>query len=164
MKSDVERTRSSWAPTLASISLEPIDCNLGQPRETFSQNARLAASLISQGMLQPIIVRPTANRRYQIVAGERRWCAAQIAGWSKLPALVRYLTDAAAAEISLAENELRVQVNRIEIARAAQAMVDGFGHTHEKLGAILAIRKLTISNDGSQNFYINLSRLTGRSL
>jgi ParB family transcriptional regulator, chromosome partitioning protein len=144
----VESLHSRVAPKLERIPLDLIDANPEQPRETFdrAELERLALSLTTQGMLQPIILRSMPGGRYQIVAGERRWRAALLAGWQDLPALVRHLSDAAAAEIALAENELRVQVSRIETARAAQAVIESFGHTHEELGAILGMDRVSVTN------------------
>lgn len=148
MNARVESLHARVAPKLERIPLDLIDANPEQPRETFDQAelARLALSLTTQGMLQPIILRSMPSGRYQIVAGERRWRAALLAGWQDLPALVRHLSDAAAAEIALAENELRVQVSRIETARAAQAVIESFGHTHEELGAILGMDRASVTN------------------
>jgi ParB family transcriptional regulator, chromosome partitioning protein len=145
---EIERLVSAPSTKLENIPLDLIDPSVFQARKTFDEVelSRLAASLATQGLVQPIVVRATKEGRYQIVVGERRWRAAQIAGWKELPAHVRYLSDVAAAAMVLAENELRVQVGRIETARAAQAMIDRFGYTHEELGVVLGMDRASVTN------------------
>ena len=119
-------------------SIRPLP---GQPRRHFDENAisELADSIGLRGLLQPIIVRrspPDDNGQadgYQLVAGERRWRAAQRAGLHQIPALVRELDDAATYEIALVENIQRQDLNAIEEASAYRRLIEDFGHNQEAL-------------------------------
>ena len=112
-----------------------------QPRRHFDEAAiaGLAESLKNQGMLQPILVRKQgASETYEIIAGERRWRAAQAAGLHEVPVILRTLTDAEALEIALVENLQREDLNAIEEAEAYRRLMDEFGHTQEALASISA--------------------------
>ena len=116
---------------IAVGSIRPLP---GQPRRHFDENAiaELADSIGLRGLLQPIIVRRAPDGEgYQLVAGERRWRAAQRAGLHQIPALVRELDDAATYEIALVENIQRQDLNAIEEASAYRRLIDDFGHNQE---------------------------------
>jgi ParB family transcriptional regulator, chromosome partitioning protein len=105
-----------------------------QPRTKMDQQAlaELAASIRSQGLMQPLLVRPVDRDRYELVAGERRWRAAQMAGLDEVPALVREVPDEAALAMSLIENIQRENLNPMEEAAGIQRLVDEFRMTHEQ--------------------------------
>jgi len=105
-----------------------------QPRTKMDQQAlaELAASIRSQGLMQPLLVRPVDRERYELVAGERRWRAAQMAGLEEVPALVREVPDEAALAMSLIENIQRENLNPMEEAAGIQRLVDEFRMTHEQ--------------------------------
>lgn len=112
----------------------------GQPRRHFDESAiaELADSIAARGLLQPIIVRGAPDGQgYQLVAGERRWRAAQRAGLHQIPALVRELDDAATYEIALVENIQRQDLNAIEEAGAYRRLIDDFGHSQEALAKLV---------------------------
>jgi len=105
-----------------------------QPRTKMDQQAlaELAASIRSQGLMQPVLVRPVDRDRYELVAGERRWRAAQMAGLEEVPALIREVPDDAALAMSLIENIQRENLNPMEEAAGVQRLVDEFKMTHEQ--------------------------------
>jgi ParB family chromosome partitioning protein len=119
-----------------------------QPRRRFDDEAiaELAASIKTRGILQPILVRPLGGDRYEIVAGERRWRAAQKAGLHDVPVLVQTLADDAAAEIALVENLQRQDLSALEEAQGYQRLIDEFGHSHSALGDALGKSRSHIAN------------------
>jgi ParB family chromosome partitioning protein len=132
------------------IPLDLIHRNPGQPRQFFSDGelAELEASIRDKGVLQPILVRPKANSpgEYEIVAGERRWRAAQRAGLTSIPALIRVLADDRALEISIVENVQREDLNAMEEARAYRALMDRFGYTQDRAATAVGKSRSHISN------------------
>jgi ParB family transcriptional regulator, chromosome partitioning protein len=125
-------------------SLEP---NPQQPRRHFSEEAleELAASIQARGLIQPIVVRPHGHR-YQIVAGERRWRAAQKARLHEVPVIVRDFSDIETLEVALVENIQRQDLNAIEEAEAYKKLIDEFGHTQDALGKIVHKSRSHVSN------------------
>jgi ParB family chromosome partitioning protein len=105
-----------------------------QPRTKMDQQAlaELAASIRSQGLMQPLLVRPVERDRYELIAGERRWRAAQMAGLEEVPVLVREVPDEAALALSLIENIQRENLNPMEEAAGMQRLIDEFRMTHEQ--------------------------------
>jgi ParB family transcriptional regulator, chromosome partitioning protein len=105
-----------------------------QPRTKMDQQAlaELSASIRAQGLMQPLLVRPIDSEHYELIAGERRWRAAQMAGLAEVPALVREVPDEAALALSLIENIQREDLNPMEEAAGVQRLVDEFGLTHEQ--------------------------------
>jgi ParB family chromosome partitioning protein len=105
-----------------------------QPRTRMGQEAlaELAASIKSQGLMQPVLVRPVDGERYELIAGERRWRAAQMAGLQEIPALVREVADDSALAMSLIENIQRENLNPMEEAAGLQRLIDEFRMTHEQ--------------------------------
>ncbi len=127
-------------------SIRPLP---GQPRRHFDENAiaELADSIGLRGLLQPIIVRRSPDGDgYQLVAGERRWRAAQRAGLHHIPALVRELDDAATYEIALVENIQRQDLNAIEEAGAYRRLIDDFGHNQEALAKLVGKSRSHVAN------------------
>lgn len=106
----------------------------------------LAASLARDGVLQPVIVRSAGNDEYELVAGERRWRAAQMAGMLKVPALVKEVADDRLLELALIENLQREELNPIEAANAYQTLIDELGLTQEAVGERVGKNRVTIAN------------------
>ena len=125
-----------------------IDPKSGQPRKTFDQDslAELADSIATHGVLQPILVRASGNGRYQIIAGERRWRAAKLAGLSEIPAVILDRDDLAAAEIALVENLQREDLNPIEEALAFKSLSEEFGLTQEELSRRVGKSRSAVAN------------------
>ncbi len=120
--------------TLQKLSVGRIRPGKYQPRTRMDQQALsdLAASIRAQGLMQPLLVRPIDRDNYELIAGERRWRAAQMAGLAEVPALVREVQDEAALALSLIENIQREDLNAMEEAAGVQRLVDEFGMTHEQ--------------------------------
>lgn len=133
---------------LRELPVELIAPNPKQPRRRFDEETltALAGSLGERGVLQPVLVRPKAGGTYELVAGERRWRAAQIAGLETIPALVRQRDDAAALELALIENMAREDLNPIEEARACAALVEELGLTREEVGRRVGRGRVAVSN------------------
>ena len=123
------------APVLRELPLEEIEPNFSQPRYHFDEVAleALAGSLREHGVLQPVLVRPRPEGGYELVAGERRWRAAEIAGLDSIPALVCSYDDAAALEVALIENVAREDLNVVEEVRAFATLRE-LGLTHREIG------------------------------
>jgi len=155
------RTASAPTPPPASLGEEltklPLDVlqrGRYQPRvdmraETLSE---LADSIKVQGVVQPIVVRPleppgsTASPRYEIIAGERRWRAAQMAGLTEIPAVIRHIPDEAAIAVALIENIQREDLNPLEEARALERLVSEFGLTHQQAAEAVGRSRAGVSN------------------
>jgi ParB family chromosome partitioning protein len=136
------------AEELRNLPLEVISPNPRQPRRRFEEDAMqaLAASLGERGVLQPVLVRPRPGGTYELVAGERRWRAAQIAGLETIPALVRDREDAVALELALIENMAREDLSPVEEARACAALVEELGLTREEVGRRVGRSRVAVSN------------------
>lgn len=141
-RSDGEESR------LCTLRVAMIEPKTDQPRKTFDEEALagLASSISAHGLLQPILVRPLPNDRYQIVAGERRWRASKMAGLTEIPAIVIEQDDAEAAEISLIENIQRQDLNPLEEAMAYRALMDNFDLTQEQLSERVGKSRPAIAN------------------
>jgi ParB family chromosome partitioning protein len=136
------------AEELRELPIELISTNPNQPRRRFDQDAlaALASSLADQGVLQPVLVRPRAGGRYELVAGERRWRAAEIAGMQTIPAIVREREDAETLELALIENMAREDLTPVEEARACTALVEELGLTREEVGRRVGRGRVAVSN------------------
>ena len=132
----------------AEIPLDSITPNPRQPREVFEEEAlaELVHSLREVGMLQPVVVRPTGPDRYELVMGERRWRAAQTAGFTTIPAIVRTIGDDDMLRDALLENLHRAQLNPLEEAAAYDQLLADFGCTHDELAARIGRSRPQISN------------------
>lgn len=133
---------------LRELPVELIVANPNQPRRHFDEEAlnALAGSLGERGVLQPVLVRPKPGGTYELVVGERRWRAAQIAGLTEIPALVRPRDDAATLELALIENMAREDLNPIEEAHACAALVEDLGLTREEVGRRVGRSRVAVSN------------------
>jgi ParB family chromosome partitioning protein len=136
------------AAELRELPLELIAPNPHQPRRSFEEEAlvQLADSLKDRGVLQPVLVRPLPGGSYELIAGERRWRAAQLAGLDTVPAIVRPHDDAASLELALIENMAREDLNPIEEARACAALVEELGLTREDVGRRVGRSRVAVSN------------------
>ncbi|HEX3910896.1 MAG TPA: ParB/RepB/Spo0J family partition protein [Solirubrobacteraceae bacterium] len=142
------RAETSAEQELRELPVELIEANPKQPRRRFDEDAlqALADSLGERGVLQPVLVRPKAGGTYEIVAGERRWRAAQLAGLPSVPALVHPRDDAEAIELALIENMARADLSPIEEARACAALVEELGLTREEVGRRVGRGRVAVSN------------------
>jgi ParB family chromosome partitioning protein len=132
------------------VPIEFIEPNPDQPRRTFDADRleELAASIREKGVIQPLIVRrhPRKESHYEIVAGERRWRAAQIAQQHELPVIIRDLSDTEVLEVAIIENIQRADLNPLEEALSYRQLMDRFGHTQEKLAEALSKSRSHIAN------------------
>ncbi|RFA30641.1 chromosome partitioning protein ParB [Alkalilimnicola ehrlichii] len=133
---------------LRNLPVEFLQRGRYQPRTEFDPAAlqELADSIRAQGVVQPIVVRPLAVDSYEIVAGERRWRAAQLAGLHEIPALVRDVSNEVAVAVALIENIQREDLNPLEEAVAFKRLVDEFGMTHQEVADTVGRSRASISN------------------
>lgn len=147
-------TRAAEAPakagTLQRMPVTWLKSGMFQPRRHFDEEAlhELAASIRERGILEPLLVRalPGANNSYEIIAGERRWRAAQIAGLHEVPALVRELTDREALEFGIIENVQREDLSPLEEGEGYKRLLEEFGHTQDALAKIVGKSRPHITN------------------
>lgn len=146
-----DTSEESVVQDVRSLRHMPIDllkASANNPRKTFTDAdlEDLAKSIREKGLLQPIVVRPVANGEYEIVAGERRWRAAQRAGVHDVPVLIRDLTDGEALEIALIENIQRADLNPLEEARAYAQLLEQFNYTQQQLADSIGKSRSHIAN------------------
>ena len=134
--------------SLRSVPVELIRRGRHQPRRIVEESAleELAHSVRSRGIVQPIVVRPTGSGGFEIVAGERRWRAAQMAGLDEVPVVVRECSDSEAAAVALIENIQREDLNPIEEAQGYRTLADEFGMTHQELADTVGRSRSSVSN------------------
>jgi len=145
----VSDTAQRYSAADLMIAIERIRPNPKQPRRDFDQTAleELAGSIRSRGVIQPIIVRPIPDDDdFEIVAGERRWRAAQLAHLHQVPVVVRMFSDAEMLEIAIIENIQRADLNAVEEALGFRQLMENFGHTQEKLAEALSKSRSHIAN------------------
>lgn len=142
------RPTASGGNSERRVPIEQVEPNPEQPRKRFEQGDLddLAASIKEKGVIQPLIVRVLDNGRYQIVAGERRWRAAQMANLHELPVVVREFSDAEVLEVAIIENIQRADLNPMEEALGYRQLMDRFGHTQEKMAEALGKSRSHIAN------------------
>jgi ParB family transcriptional regulator, chromosome partitioning protein len=133
---------------LLEIPVTAIQSNPFQPRTSFDEDtlAALTSSIRAVGVLQPVLVRPTSDGGYQLIAGERRWRAAKRAGLPTIPAIVRDVSDMPSIEHALIENLHRQDLNPLEEAGAYQQLIEDFGLTHEQLSTRVGKSRAAITN------------------
>jgi len=134
-----------------SITFLPIDSllpNPYQPRRLFAEEslADLSHSIKERGVIQPLIVRPASEGAYEIVAGERRWRAARMAGFTTIPVIIRSMSDSESLEIALVENLQREDLNPLDTAEAYDTLVSKFSYTHEVLAQRIGKDRTNITN------------------
>jgi len=141
-------TEPGDTPELRRLPVELVSPNPRQPRREFDEEAllALARSLQDRGVLQPVLVRPLPGGTYELIAGERRWRAAQLAGLDTVPAVVRPDDDAASLELALIENMAREDLNPVDEARACAALVEELGLTREEVGRRVGRSRVAVSN------------------
>ncbi len=134
--------------TISEIALDQIEANPNQPRREFDAESlqELANSIREIGIVQPITLRQTDNGRYQIVAGERRWRASQMAGLTAIPAYIRTIGDESVMEMALVENIQREDLNAIEIALAYAHLLENEGMTQEKVADRVGKSRVAVAN------------------
>jgi ParB family chromosome partitioning protein len=142
-------------PRLAEVAIEKIRPNPQQPRDHFDDAAidAIAGSLAEHGVLQPVVLRDLGDGRYELIAGERRWRAAQRAGLEKLPAVIREATPRESLELAIIENVQREDLNAIEEAHAYQLLIDEMSLTQEQVAERVGRDRSTVAN------YLRLLRL-----
>jgi ParB family transcriptional regulator, chromosome partitioning protein len=133
---------------LRELAVDLIKPNKDQPRRRFDQETlqALAESVQERGVIQPVLVRPRAGGTFELVAGERRWRAARLAGLERMPALVQDHDDATSLEVALVENMAREDLNPVEEARAVAGLVEELGLTREAVGRRVGRSRVAISN------------------
>ena len=147
-------TRSETAPEppaveiLRQVPVEWIERGRYQPRQDLREDTlqELAESIRAQGVVQPVLVRPLGGDRYELIAGERRWRAAQLAGLREVPAVIRDLPDRAAIAVALIENIQREDLSPMEQAQALQRFHDEFGMSHQEIADAVGKARATVSN------------------
>jgi len=141
------RTVETTATGLEQVAIDQIDPNPLQPRRSFPADKlkELADSIRASGVVQPVLLR-RSNGRYQLIAGERRWRAARLAGLAAIPAVVRDIGDRDALELALTENLLREDLNPIEAAHGYETLQQKHGLSHEEIAARLGLDRSTVTN------------------
>lgn len=143
-----EDVRTEGSSTINEVRLDLIDANPNQPRREFDVDSlqELADSIAEIGIIQPVTLRQLDNGRYQLIAGERRWRASQLANLFTIPAYIRTADDENVMEMALVENIQRQDLNAIEIALAYQHLIDQYGLTQERLSDKVGKNRATIAN------------------
>ncbi len=152
---DTGEVRTQGSSNLNEIEISKIEPNPNQPRREFDETAlqELANSIREIGIIQPITLRQVEADKYQIIAGERRWRASQIAGLTSVPAYIRTVEDEGVMEMALVENIQREDLNAIEIALAYEHLAETTGMTQEKISARVGKSRTAVTN------YLRLLRL-----
>jgi len=152
---DTGGVRTQGTSTINEIPLSQIEANPNQPRRDFDPESlqELANSISEIGIIQPITLRQVSDDRFQIIAGERRWRASQMAGLTAIPAYIRTIADENVMEMALVENIQREDLNAIEIALAYEHLLDADGMTQEKVSERVGKSRTAITN------YLRLLRL-----
>lgn len=152
------------ASSAVRLKINEIEPNRDQPRKEFDETAlsELADSIAQHGIIQPLLVRPLSDGAYQLVAGERRWRAARLAGLSEVPVVVRELSDSEAMEIALIENLQREDLNPIEEAQGLKLLIDTYGLTQEECADRVGKSRPAIANSlrllGLSEYILDLVR------
>jgi ParB family chromosome partitioning protein len=148
IKADPEKVVKELSNTVANIPIAQISPNHDQPRTDFDEEAlkELADSIKTYGLIQPITVRRFNDKEYQIISGERRWRACQLAGLDEIPAYIRIANDQEMMEMALVENIQRENLNAMEVAITYQRLKDEFKLTDEKLAFRVGKKRETITN------------------
>jgi ParB family chromosome partitioning protein len=141
-------TDTSVSALLADIPVSAVSPNPNQPRVHFDEEslAELTASVAEMGVLQPILIRPLGDDTYELIAGERRWRAAQRAGLTTIPAVIRPTDDVSSVEQALVENLHRQDLTALEEAAAYQQLIDDFGLTHDQVSTRVGKSRSAITN------------------
>ncbi|MEJ2590739.1 MAG: ParB/RepB/Spo0J family partition protein [Candidatus Thiodiazotropha sp.] len=151
MQSDAESKPQTGGEARDSLQRLPVDLiqrGRYQPRREFDADTlrELADSIAAQGVIQPVIVRPVENGRYELIAGERRWRAAQQAGLDEIPVVIKEVTEEAAMAMGLIENIQREDLNPLEEANALSRLLHEFGLTHQEVAKAVGKSRTTVTN------------------
>ncbi len=143
-----EQNAADPASGVQTVRITEIEQNRGQPRKVFDDAAltELAESIQAHGMIQPIVVRPIGDKRYQIVAGERRWRAAKLIGLSEVPVIIREMSDNEASQVAMIENLQRENLNPIEEAMGYQALMEQFHMTQDEVAKTVGRSRPAVAN------------------
>lgn len=131
-----------------SININDIEPNRGQPRKDFDEKAlsELADSIAQHGLIQPIVVKPTVDGRYSIIAGERRWRACRLAGLNEVPVMIKDADEQTLMEIALIENLQREDLNAVEEALGYRSLIDGYGLTQDEAAKRMGKSRSAVTN------------------
>ena len=145
---DTTGVKTQGSSTINEVPIDQIDANPNQPRREFDETAlqELAESIRQIGIIQPITLRQMVDGRYQIIAGERRWRASQLAKLASIPAYIRTIADENVMEMALVENIQREDLNDIEIALAFQHLLEGDGMTQDKVAKRVGKSRTSVTN------------------
>lgn len=145
---DTSDVKTQGSSNLNEIPIDQIEPNPDQPRREFDETAmqELAASIQTMGIIAPITLRQVSENHYQIIAGERRWRASQIAGLTAIPAYIRTVNDESVMELALVENIQREDLNAIEIALAYEHLAEASGMTQEKISERVGKSRTAVTN------------------
>ena len=145
---DTSNVRTQGSSTINEIPIDQIEANPNQPRREFDPAAmqELANSISQLGIVQPITLRQVADNHYQIIAGERRWRASQLAGLTTIPAYIKTIDDENVMEMALVENIQREDLNSIEIALAYQQLMEKSGMTQDKVSERVGKSRSAVTN------------------
>lgn len=143
-----EEVETSGSSSISEVALSQIEANPNQPRREFDEKAleELAESIRNFGIIQPITLRKLSDDRYQIIAGERRWRASQMAGIQRVPAYIRTADDENMMQMALVENIQREELNPIEVALAYQHLIERYSLKQEELSEKIGKNRATIAN------------------
>ena len=143
-----EEVETSGSSSISEVALSQIEANPNQPRREFDEKAleELAESIRNFGIIQPITLRKLSDDRYQIIAGERRWRASQMAGLQRVPAYIRTADDENMMQMALVENIQREELNPIEVALAYQHLIERYNLKQEELSEKIGKNRATIAN------------------
>ena len=143
-----DEVETSGSSSISEVAISQIEANPNQPRREFDEKAleELAESIKNFGIIQPITLRQISDDRYQIIAGERRWRATQMAGLQRIPAYIRTADDENMMQMALVENIQREELNPIEVALAYQHLIERYNLKQEELSEKIGKNRATIAN------------------
>lgn len=147
-RTSAELSATMELPTVSQLPLDALMPGRFQPRQQMAEEALqdLAASIKSQGVLQPILVRKITDKQYEIIAGERRWRASRLAGLTNVPVIIKTISDESALAVSLIENIQRQDLNALEEAQALQRLIQEFQLTHEEVAQAVGKSRVSVTN------------------
>jgi ParB family chromosome partitioning protein len=147
-EAEAKQTTTAQRDNLQRLPVDLIQRGRYQPRREFDADSlrELADSIAAQGVIQPIVVRPVENERYELIAGERRWRAAQQAGLDEIPVVIKEVTEEAAMAMGLIENIQREDLNPLEEANALSRLLLEFGLTHQEVAKAVGKSRTTVTN------------------
>lgn len=144
----LDNSAADAAASAVTLPINEIEPNRDQPRKVFNEKAlgELAASIEKNGVLQPLLVRPMSDGSYRLIAGERRWRAARMAGLHEVPVTIREMTDEEAGVFALIENLQREDLNPVEEARGIKSLIDAYGFTQEEAADRIGKSRTAVTN------------------